>query len=334
MVGLSMIAVLAGLALVILAYSFAYTAWIEARVPPIGSFVQTSGGKVHVIERGLSDADAPVMVFIHGASGSGREGLITLAPGLEDKGRILLPDRPGLGWSERPDTGWQLGVQAAMLAEALRASGVQRAVIVGHSFGGAVSLRLALDHPDLVASLVLLAPASHPFPAGVATYNVLGAHPVIGPAFVHLVPIVGPMMARNGIRTVFAPNPVMPGYAEKLGLGLTFRPGNFRNNARDIAAAAAEFGEQAKRYPNLRMPISILSGSKDHVLWPSIHAAGIRRDVPHTELIILPETGHMPHHTNLDLTLATIERHLLAALEGQAVHALAQDDLADPVDAR
>jgi pimeloyl-ACP methyl ester carboxylesterase len=73
-----------------------------------------------------------------------------------------------------------------------------------------------------------------------------------------------------------------------------------------------EFGEQAKRYPSLTLPISILSGSKDEVLWPSIHAAGIKRDAPHTDLIKLSETGHMPHYAQLDLTQTTIEAHLRA----------------------
>ena len=62
-----------------------------------------------------------------------------------------MVDRPGHGHSERPDEADTLAVQASQVAGALKALAPGRkAILVGHSFGGAVSLRLALDHPELV----------------------------------------------------------------------------------------------------------------------------------------------------------------------------------------
>jgi pimeloyl-ACP methyl ester carboxylesterase len=71
--------------------------------------------------------------------------------------RVLRPDLRGHGRSSRPDRGYHVSDHAADLASVLDAAGVERAAVVGFSFGGAVALELAVTRPARVAALGLVA---------------------------------------------------------------------------------------------------------------------------------------------------------------------------------
>ena len=202
MLGVSALLALSGLGACV--HSALYTSRVETRYPASGQFVPVNGADVHVLAQGAS---GPPVLMIHGASANAREFDWTLAPRLSGDHRVFMADRPGHGHSDRPEHAHELGVQAAQMAGVLEAlSPGERAVIVGHSFGGAVALRLALDRPDLVKGLVLLAPVSHDWGGGgEAWYNKYAATPVTGPLFSQLVPIVGPAQVEAGISNVFDP---------------------------------------------------------------------------------------------------------------------------------
>lgn len=295
MITLSLVA-LSGLGLGACVTSVAYTSKVEAAYPAEGQHIEVDGRDVHVLTRGPETA--PVVLMIHGASANAREFTTTLAPRLEADTRILMADRPGHGYSERFDGADTLAAQARQMAGVLEqlAPG-QKAVVVGHSFGGAVALRVALDRPDLVSGLVLLAPVTHDWGdgSGTAWYNAVAANPVLGPVFSQLVPIIGPSQVKNGISSVFAPAPTPEDYYRNSGLGLLLRPPNFRANAQDMTRLKTELAEQSARYDTLSVPITVFSGSQDTVLSPKLHAVRLKNQVP-VEMVILPDEGHMPHH--------------------------------------
>lgn len=277
-------------------HSVVYTSRVEGAVPPEGETVKVNGANVHVIEMGQAGG-APVL-FIHGASANANEFDWTLAPRLEDRFRLLIADRPGHGYSERPDRAHMLEIQAAQMAGVLeQRAGGEPAVIVGHSFGGAVALRLALDYPERVKGLVLLAPVSHDWGGGgQAWYNRWATAPLLGPAFSNIVPLVGPGLARDGAATTFHPAPVPADYIERAGTNLLFRPPTFRANARDVMALREELSAQQTRYGELQMPVILFSGALDTVIKPQLHAGRLKDEVANFTLVKLPEEGHMPHH--------------------------------------
>lgn len=308
MISVSLVA-LSGLSLGACVSSMAYTSKVEAAYPPDGQQVAVNGHGVHVMTRGPEAA--PVVLMIHGASANAREFTWTLAPRLEMDLRVLMADRPGHGYSERFGGADTLAAQAAQMAGALEllAPG-RKATVVGHSFGGAVALRLALDRPDLVSSLVLLAPVTHDWgdaEGGTAWYNSFAANPVFGPFFSQLAPIAGPAQMKNGISGVFAPAPTPPDYFENSGIGLFLRPPNFRANAQDMTQLKQELAEQSRRYGELAVPITVFSGSKDKVVSPKLHTARLKKQVP-IELVILPDEGHMPHHGEGSAVAGAIRR--------------------------
>lgn len=274
--------------------SMAYTSRVEQAYPADGSLVAVGGRGVHVLQQGSS---GPAVLMIHGASANAREFTWTLAPRLDGDMRILMADRPGHGYSERFDGAEQLGLQARQMAGVLDALAPgERVVVVGHSFGGAVALRLALDRPELVSGLVLLAPVTHDWGNGGTTwYNNLAAPPVLGNAFSQLLPLVGPTQVRSGIGSVFRPAQAPDGYFENSAIGLLFRPANFRANARDVKSLQEELAAQSARYRELKVPIIVFSGSQDTVLSPKLHVGELKKQVA-VELVALAHEGHMPHH--------------------------------------
>lgn len=288
------------------ASSRSYTAKVERAFPAEGEILPVNGHGVHVLRRG---AAGPPVLMIHGASANAREFSWTLAPRLESDRRVLMADRPGHGWSARFAGAERLGAQAVQMAGVLdQLAGGERAVIVGHSFGGAVALRLALDRPDLVSGLVLLAPVTHDWGGGgTAWYNKAAAPPVVGHAFSQLLPLAGPAQVRAGIRNVFDPAPAPDGYFENSAIGLLFRPPNFRSNARDMTALQAELAAQSVRYPDLNVPVTVFSGSGDTVLTPKLHVGRLKKQVP-VDLVILKHEGHMPHHGEGEAVADAIRR--------------------------
>lgn len=295
-------------------YSFIYVSLIERQFPATGDKINIMGVDAHVKTiDGIkaTDETAPI-IMIHGASSNGREMLYSLAPSLKDF-QILIPDRAGHGYSGRPKDAQTMAVQAKFIAQILDAKGIKSAVIVGHSWGSAVSLRLALDRPDLVKSLVLIAPATHPWPGGTSRINRLAASPILGKWVSWAIPsVMGPALMPAGIKEGFAPAPVTPNYQKNVGLELVLRPETFRANAIDLDAGTFELGEQAKRYHNIKVPISIIAGGGDKIVTNAIHADALAKEITQARVYLVPNSGHMPHWAKTE-TVADI----ISAYAGQ-----------------
>jgi pimeloyl-ACP methyl ester carboxylesterase len=116
--------------------------------------VMRDGVTLHYEDEG----SGPPVLLIHGHTLDGRAWQ-RMAPMLRAAGlRVIRPDLRGHGQSSRPDSGYHFSHHAADVAAVLAACGVERAVVVGHSVGGAVALEMALSMPEVVQTLVLIAP--------------------------------------------------------------------------------------------------------------------------------------------------------------------------------
>ena len=275
---------------------------------PTETFVDVDGVRMHVLERGTT---GPVILMIHGASANARDFEWTLAPRLSEDHRVIIVDRPGHGYSERPKQGYSLARQAGLIAGVVKALAPgEDVVVLGHSFGGAVALRLTLDHPEIVNGLVLLTPASHEWGGGgMAWYYKYATHPLIGPFFNQLVPFVAPGQTEAGLKSVFSPEPVPSDYYDNSAVGLLFRPENFRANAEDFNHIEAELAGQQARYPSIDIPVTIFSGSQDDVIDPRLHAGRLQHQIRDIDLVRLPTTGHRPDHSQTEDIVAVLKRY-------------------------
>lgn len=281
---------------------------LDAAHPPEGRFVAASGEAIHWVERGPATGFA--VVLIHGASGNHRDLMVPLGEALAQRFRVIALDRPGHGHSSR-NAGTALGApdaQGRVLAAALRAAGVERALIVGHSYGAAVALGLALDDAALTAGLVLVAPVSHPWGAGgISWHNRVSALPIVGPVFSALFPYpIGALTIETVLPAVFRPDPVPARYLEEVAPDLVLRPSAFRANAEDVTALQASLTRLQGRYRSIRAPTLIVEGARDPIVRNDIHAAALLRSIPGAEFVSLP-TGHMPHWSATAAVTAAIE---------------------------
>ena len=271
------------------------------------NFVDIDGVRIHYVEHRPSKAGAAKLgrpvVMIHGASSNLRDLELSLLPKAATNRRVLLFDRPGHGYSQRPKGGDDPRVQAHYLHRAARALGAERPIVLGHSYGGSVALAYALNYPEDVSGLVLLAPVSHVWPGGVSWYNQLGATPIAGFLFRRLiVPVAGPSLARREIGDVFPEN-----YYERAEIGRLFRPEIFRANAMDLSHLKPVIREMSLRYAELEMPMRILSDVEDRVVYTSIHSIPLSRQAKNARLKLLTDTGHIIPHAAPDAVLDAID---------------------------
>ena len=154
------------------------------------------------------------MLLLHGASGSSGDPMMALGERLAQRFRVVAVDRPGSGWSDRIGGAGAASpaTQARIIRAALREIGIERAIVVGHSWAGALALNLALDHADLVSGLVLLAPVSHPWPGGgISWYYRPATWPVLGRLLTWtLTTPAGLLLMKPTLGVVFAPQAPRP----------------------------------------------------------------------------------------------------------------------------
>jgi pimeloyl-ACP methyl ester carboxylesterase len=302
-----------GFGLLLAAYTEVRTRRLTAAYPPIGRLIDVGGVRLHVLDLLPStpeSADAPAIVFLHGASANLRDPVLAFRAALEGRHRLVFIDRPGHGHSERgpdPDIAAP-DRQAALVAALLDRIGIGRAILVGHSWGGSVVAAFGVGFPERTAGLVFLAPATHPWPGGVAWYYKVAAAPVIGPLFARTLSLpVGELALEGGLKGVFSPNQEPDDYLEKTATPLLFRPPEFVANAQDVAGMNAHLARMAPRYPDIRAPTVILSGNRDSVVYEELHSGGLARDIPGARLIWLDGVGHMPQHAATETAVAAIE---------------------------
>lgn len=301
---------LAVILLALLATTRAGTWLIERDNPPVGDFADIGGTKLHFVDLPAPSAELPPILFVHGASGNLRDQMVPSRPLLQGRARLIYVDRPGHGWSERGRGNETLAGQAQTLAGLLDHLGIDRAIVVGHSLGGAVAATFAVEHPDRVAGLVFAAPATHPWPGGgTSWYYHAATLPVLGRAFTELLTLPGGFLSIAAASSaVFSPNPLPEGYRREAGIALVLRPASFRANATDVATLSDQLEAIAPRYREIKAPTVIISGNRDTVVYEELHSGGMKRDIEGSELVWIDNLGHKPDWIAPDLVVAAIER--------------------------
>jgi pimeloyl-ACP methyl ester carboxylesterase len=287
----------------------AYTARkVEAAVPPCGRFIEIDGQRLHYVDTG---GTRPAIVMIHGLGGTLWNYTYALVDKLSGEFRVIAVDRPGSGYSARPDDApATLRAQADTLAKFMRALGLKQPLLVGHSLGGALSLAIALDHPDCAGALALIAPLTHaqddvpePFQGLVVTSPM--KRKIIAWT------LATPMSIRNApklLKVVFGPDAVPQDFPTRGGGLLGLRPKSFYNTSSDLVAAPDDLPGMMKRYGGLTIPLGMLFAKGDLILDYRRQGEAMKQQCPALDLVLLDGHGHMLPLTAPDATADLIRR--------------------------
>ena len=317
MIFLIVVATLAVLALV----TQAGVLLVQRSYPAQGKMVEVAGATLHVVDIGPRDAAGPPIVMIHGASSNLEVMRRPLGDLLARHRRVILIDRPGHGWSTRDRVEDSTPViQARMIDEALTKLGIGSAVFVVHSWAGALGARMALDYPQRVAGLVMLAPVAYPWPGGIGRYNRIIATPVIGSLLAYTITLpLGYFLAEPGTRNAFLPQAMPDGFVEATATPLLLRPREFIANAWDLVTLKDAVREQAPRYAGITAPVLVIAGDgSDKTVSTSIHSRPFAATVANARLVVLPDVGHMVPQAAPELVISEIDAMIGKIAHGKA----------------
>jgi len=283
---------------------------LERVYPAQGKMIEVAGASLNVVDIGPRDAAGPPIVMIHGASSNLQTMRQPLGDMLAKNHRVILIDRPGHGWSTRARLEDSTpAIQGRMIDEALEKLDVGSAIVVVHSWAGALGARMALDYPQRVAGLVMLAPVAYPWPGGVGWYNQIATTPVIGPLLAYTITLpLGIFLTKPGARNAFLPQVMPKDFVGNTATPLLLRPRAFLANAWDLVMLKEAVREQAPRYADIRAPTVVIAGdAADKTVSTNIHSRPFVAAVPGAKLIVLPDVGHMVQNAAPDLVVREIE---------------------------
>jgi pimeloyl-ACP methyl ester carboxylesterase len=266
----------------------------EREHPPTGSFIEVDGIRLHYSDRG---AGSPI-VLLHGNAVTGDDyNTSGVAERLLANHRVLIFDRPGFGYSERPRwRPWAAAAQAELLHKAVAQLGVERPVVVGHSWGTLVALAFAARFRADTAGLVLLSGYYFPNFRLDALLVTVGAIPIVGDVLRYTIsPLFGWLTMPLTKRMMFAPSPMTPRFKAEYSTAMALRPSQIRATVVDGAFMVPSAAGLRPHYQDLAMPVVIMAGAGDLVV-SHRHAERLHATIQRSALQIVPGAGHMIHH--------------------------------------
>lgn len=279
------------------------------------TMVDADGLRWHVQRWGGAAAQRPVALLIHG-TGAGSHSWRHLAPLLAPRFDVIAPDLPGHAFTQTPaDQALSLPAVADALTGLLTRLQVRPALVVGHSAGAAVALRMALAgriDPRLVVSingaiLPLQGPVGRMFmPAA----RLLAANPLVAPAFAAWAGL--PSVAR---RLLDSTGSRIDAEGERCYAHLV---ADRRHAAGALRLMASwDLHALAQDLPRLDLPLLLLAAEGDRTLAPS-HALRVQAVLPRAQLAWQPGLGHLSHEEDAAATAARIDAAWAAAPQAQA----------------
>ncbi len=244
--------------------------------------------------------EGETIVFVHGLGGNLTHWQF-VAPELCGSHRVIGLDLPGFGESLRPEAPYTYDLMADAVLGLLDRRGVERATVVGHSFGGAVATLLALRDPDRINGLVAVNPAGyHSFPWWMRAGSRVALHPAVTtPGLFLSVHFILANVCRAdspGVRAFRRSALALQGGYKFLD-DLTHAAHSLRP---DIVGR-----HFLERLPTLTQPAHLVWGDADRLL-DAGQGAKAARTMPAGRITRLPGVGHMPIFEEPEAVVAAV----------------------------
>jgi pimeloyl-ACP methyl ester carboxylesterase len=277
-----------------------------AKLPPMPSadekYINLRGKEIHYSEQ---PGQGTPVVMIHGLPGTHKD-FDPVLPHLQGR-HVISIDRPGFGWSKGGPLPYQ--DQIDLVHEMLTELKLSPAILVGHSFGGTLSLGVASRYPQDVAKMILVAPGaggahSEPMDQFNARYIRFSQLPVVGTVIDATAgDVIKRLVASGGARRAFEPKPADAGYKSRL-LSVTMTPGNLAAFASDQLQYDDTSRWVDASVPQIHVP-SVIIGALDDKLISIDHARRLAETLPQTQLITV-DGNHMIPYTHPDVIAAQV----------------------------
>ena len=254
-------------------------------------FAEVGGVNLRYTETGTP---SPTLLLLHGFGGGVFSWRKVTAP-LAQQARVIAFDRPGFGLSERPtvtkaQNPYTAAAQVTLSLGLLDTLGVDKAILVGHSAGGAVAVNFALEHPERVAGLILIDPAlsSGGPPAWVrALYNT----PQMARLGPYLMRPFGEDAGLELLRRAYA-DPSRLAEADIKGYRRPLQADNWDKALWEVTKANRPYN-LLPRLAELKVPTLIISGAEDKIV-PLEQTQKAAHSITGAELKVLQGCGHVP----------------------------------------
>jgi len=253
-------------------------------------FVDVDGVRVHYQEAG--DAEGPPMILIHGFATSNLVWSKVFLDFAAGGFRVIAPDLLGYGYSDKPsDLDYTIARQAEMVVDFMKQLGVERAVLVGSSYGAAVAATVALDHPAMVEKLILVGAVNNNRPTRYLLMRLFGS-PIIGDILSPLL-VGSRLLLRKRMKRVYDKHSWV---LDERRVDARHLPLRTRNAHRAIIRTVRRWdAERVSRDAHLlTQPTLLVWGDTDREV-PLQDGERLHEAIPGSRLMIFRDCGHLPH---------------------------------------
>src|SRR5882672_10349036 len=252
-------------------------------------FTTVNGVRIHFQEAG--DENAPPMILIHGFISSNLVWNEVFLPLANAGFRVIAPDLPGSGYSDKPSDGrYTIDAQAYAVLGLMDRLGIDQATIVGASYGGAIAATIALDYSERVAKLILVGAVSNDQPKKKLLLRLAGV-PLLGDIAMPLF-LGSRWILRKRTEDVYR-RLGYPVDERKLAARhhLLATANTHRAMIRTVRRWRADRIE--REWSLIRQPTLLVWGEEDtHI--PVSNAFQLRDAIPNSRLIVFRRCGHLP----------------------------------------
>jgi pimeloyl-ACP methyl ester carboxylesterase len=258
----------------------------------------------------LDAGRGPPVVLLHGL-GATNASMLTTLRALAREHRVIAPDLPGFGDSEKPMRRYHAGFFARWLVALLDRLGIERAHLVGNSMGGRIALEVGLRAPERVDRLALLAPAMAFKKLRQLVPLVRVLRPELG-----MMPLVVPRLTvTSTLRMIMADSRRLAASWYEAAADEFLRVlATPRGRVAFFSAAQQIYlddpwGHQGfwPRLSRLERPALFVWGDRDFLV-PAKFAHHVRQTLPHAECVVLEDCGHVPQFEHPDRTHELVRR--------------------------